>query len=229
MKNLWLTPDVFDLEYELVWQTIFPYVKRRDEEELELVGISPESLYKKSIEELKKRIKNLVPDFLFIYPFSGCDTLTTFGKHCIMIDTLKAMKEDELKYVKKIVKRSDNLDFIRADWNKPPLREDLEYNLIFKRSSSDNEGALEADLKNLASQQLSPKSVMFFDPGYYAPFFGRLRETTRRKDTVSGYKLVEIFSIRPEVRKVLQNPTGSVKDTVIIYSRINRQDLEKRK
>jgi len=88
---------------------------------------------------------------------------------------------------------------------------------------------LEADLKNLASQQLSPKSVMFFDPGCYAPLFGRLRETTRRKDIVSGYKLVEIFFIRPEIRKVLQNPTGSVKDTVIIYSRVNRQDLEKRK
>lgn len=218
MKSWWLTPNEFNSEYELVW-SIFPHIKRRDRKKIELAECSPEELYKKGIEQLKTRIKNLIPDILFIYPYSGCDTLTTFGEHCIMVDTLADMKREELEQVKKTVKESNKLDFIRADWKNPPFRKDLDYNLIFKRSSSDTEEELEADLRNLDSQQLLPKSVIFFDPGYYAPLFGSLREATRSKDVINGYKIVGIFAVRPEIREVLQNPNGGTRDAVIVYNR----------
>ncbi|NIO44793.1 MAG: hypothetical protein GTN36_04545 [Candidatus Aenigmarchaeota archaeon] len=223
MKN-WLTPEEFDSEYNLVWGREVG-IKRRDGKKLELARDSQEPSYKEIIEELKTKAKDMIPDGLFVYPFSGHDTLTSFGSHCIMIDTLEYMTEDEIKHVKKTVKEPDNLDFIRADWRKPPLKEELEYNLIFKRSS-DKEEDVEYELKSLASKQLIPKSVILFNGGYYDPLFRRLRRRTGYKDEINGYKVAGIFSIRPEIREVLQNPNGSVSDTVIIYSRI---DGEKKK
>ncbi len=222
MKNWWLTPEEFDSEYDLVWGARV-HIKRRDGKKIELAKDSPEPSYKEIMEELKTKTKGMIPDGLFVYPSSGHDILTTFGKHCIMIDTFGEMTKEEIEYIKKTVRESDNLDFIRADWRKPPLRKDLEYNLIFKKTS-DSEEDVEYDLKRLASQQLLPKSVILFNGGYYDPLFRRLRGRTGYKDVINGYKVAGIFSIRPEIRKVLQNPTGSVKDTVIIYSKINDEN-----
>ncbi len=139
-----------------------------------------------------------------------------------MLDTLQDVRKTEFKHIKKTVKKSDNLDFIKADWNKSPFKRDLEYSLIFKKASYDSEEELKYNLKELDSQQLSPRTVLFFDPGYYAPLFlEQLGEELRYKGMINGYKMIGVFLIRPEIREVLQNPNGSVRDTVIVYSRID--------